>query len=211
MTEPTIGTTRWKSVQKLSPAAFLAAGILLVIATVVVGLEWLGGMEGLSEGPLAFAGFIGLIVAYIGLLTLYPRLVDGLPRLARAILGLLFVPVAVILVDLLAVAFGFDPPFAGRVAAVAFLVFAVGIALIGIASLRTRALSRSVGLSLLVFAIAWFLLLGEGLLYGFPTSDPVTFVTTGLMAGALLAVGYLLRTETEPTGHTEPAPPEAQP
>lgn len=201
-----VSTSPWESLEKWSAVTFLIAGILLLIGTAAVALEWLAGMEGLSESPLAFASFLGFVVTYIGLLGLYPRLADQTPRLARAATGLLLIPVLVILIDLVAVILGFTPPFAGTPAIAAFLLFALGVALLGVASLLTEAPSPAVGYSLLLFSVATFVLLGDGLLNGFPTSDPVTVGTTGLMVIAVLAIGYLLRTEPEPTDREEPAP-----
>lgn len=190
--------------EKWSAVTFLVAGLLLLVGWLGVALEWLAGMEGLSESPLAFGGFLGFVITYIGLLGLYPRLADLTPQLARVAIGLLLIPVVVILVDLVAVVLGFGPPFAGTPAVAAFLLFALGIALLGVASLRTEVPSRAVGYALLLYSVATFALLGEGLMNGFPTSDPVTVSTTGLMVIALVAIGYLLRTESEPTDRAEP-------
>lgn len=162
-------------------------------------------MEGLSASPLGLAAFVGFVVSYIALLGLYPRLSDQHPQLARAGIALLAVPVAVIIIDLVSIALGFGAPFGETTATAAFLLFAGGIALFGGISFKTQTPSRAIGLFLVVFAVGVFVPMAEGLIYGFPTSDPVTFVTTLLMAVALTAIGYLLRVQVGPTDRTKSA------
>ena len=211
MAEPATGTTRvWDTLERWSGNVFLAAGILVLIGTVVVGLQLLAGNEELLKDPFELAPFLGFVVSYFGLLGLYPRLADRMPRLARVSVFLLLVPVVVMLLFVLSIVGGFDIPSIGPLSLVAFLMFALGIALFGVGSYQTEVPSRGVGLALLALATAWFVMLGAGLLNGFPISQAVNFVTIAIMTGALLAIGFRLRTETEPTGYTESASTEVR-
>lgn len=182
---------------------FVVAGLLMLVATINEGLLWATEME--TPELLQFAGFVGMILSYVGLVGLYPRLGGRRSRLAQAGIGLLFVPVAVVVIDLISVALGYGPPFGVTLATAAFGLFALGVALFGVISIRSDVYSSAVGVFLLVYTVAWFVLIGGGQLYGFPPSGEVVVTASGLMAVALLAVGYLLRTETEPTTRAEPA------
>ena len=121
----------WFSLEKWSSTVFLVAGVLVLISTVATGIEWLTNATGLTDGPLGVAAFIGMVVSYVGLLGLYPRLAEEDSRLSRVSVSLLFVPVAVIIADLVSIVLGFGPPFGLTVASAAFLLFALGIALFG--------------------------------------------------------------------------------
>lgn len=196
------------SLAKWSATAFILAGVLMLLAAINPGLGWITGIQGPEQ--LEFAGFLGMILSYIALLGLYPRLADLMPRLARAAIGLLLVPVVIILVDFVSVVLGFGPPFGVIIGTTAAFVFALGIAVLGVGCYRRGVPSRAVGRSLLVYAVSWFLLLGTGLLNGFPPADAVTFVTTVLMAGALLAIGYLLRADSGWADRAEPTSSEVR-
>lgn len=211
MAETATGTTRvWGTLEQWSGNVFFAAGILVLIGTVVVGLQLLTGNEELLKDPFELAPFLGFVVSYFGLLGLYPQLADRMPRLARISVLLLLVPVVVMLLFVFSITVGFDIPSIAPISLVAFLTFALGIALFGIGSYQAEVPSRGVGLALLALATAWFVMLGAGLLNGFPISQAVNFVTLAIMTGALLAIGYRLRTETELTDHTERAPTEVR-
>lgn len=198
-----VSTRLGESLERWSVMVFLLAGILLSIATINEGVMAIG-ME--TPELFQFAGFLGMIVSYLGLLGLYPRLADRTSQLTRVGLGLLFLPVVVIIIDLISVALGFGPPFGVTFATAAFGLFALGVALFGVVILRAEILSNAIGVFLFVYAIGWLILIGAGQLYGFPPSDTVVVISSALMAIALLGIGYFLRTEDLSTDSTEPGP-----
>lgn len=179
---------------------FLVSGVFLLVGTVVIGLQLITGDPTFLKTPFELGPPLGYIISYFGLLGLYPRLANPFPRLARVSIVLLLLPVVVLLVYVVTVALGTGFPFADSVSIAAFFLFAGGIAVFGIGSYQAPTLSSTVGLSLLVLSVTWFVFIGEGLVNGFPASQPVTFGTTALMTLAILTIGYLLRNEPDATG-----------
>ena len=161
---------------------------------------------GLTNGPLGVAAFIGMVVSYVGLLGLYPRFAEEDSRLSRVSVSLLLVPVAVIIADLVSIMLGFGPPFGLTVASAAFLLFALGIALFGVASLRTRGTANAVGGFLLVYSGAWVAFVGIGQIYGFPVSGGPLFGISVTMTVSLLALWYVLRRDTVSTERRQATP-----
>lgn len=146
--------------------------------------------------------------AMVGLLGIYPRVVDDAPRLMRA--GL--VTVGVVLVSVVAanagrVLFGLDGPMiAMLVVSVAFYASTtIAFLLFGVACTRSSSLSRTLGVLLLVVALARVLVFVGGILG----------LTWPLEVGAvlfilpLLTVGYLLHRTTGPTDVEEQPTPTA--
>lgn len=140
----------WGWLDRWCATTFLVAGILVGVSMVATGLELFTDIVGLTDGPLGVAAFVGMLVSYVGLLGLYPKLVEQTPRLARTSTGLLLIPVALIMVAVVSLALGSEPPFGPTVASVAFLLFALGIALFGVGSIRTQTVPGNVGISLVV-------------------------------------------------------------
>lgn len=204
---PTDGNALWKSLEKWDATVFLVAGVLLLVATINEGVVWATGME--TPELLEFAGFLGMFVSYFGLLGLYPRLAGRPSDLARAGLGLLLLPVIVILVEVIFMAIGVGPQFGQSIALAAFGLFALGVVLFGVIFYRTEGLPDAIGVSLVAYAIGWVVQLGGVLLYGAPPPGGVIVISSGLMALALLAIGYLLRAEIAPGSRSEPAPDSA--
>jgi hypothetical protein len=179
---------------------FLVAGGMLFIATANNALGAYTSLTTQAGLPLALeavAGFGGIVIAFIGLVGLYPRLADSAPRLARIGVGLVALP-AVVFVVLVTCAIpagllGLPSPAAvipalDAVVIAAFLMVAVGVAALGV-----RSLSHTVGTSLLVLAVAWFLLFGAAYLNGFPISNRVVVGTGVMQMAALFGAGYGLR------------------
>lgn len=199
---PQDGTNRWGSFEKWSAVAFLVAGVLVSVATVALGLVLVTDRsQGMITGlPL----MVGLLISYIGILGLYPRLANRARRAARAGVLLLLAPVVSLIAFLgYEFAVGGEPPFVGPLFLTVFVGFALGIVLFGTTSYRTEVPSRNVGLALLVFAIPWFLLIGSMSVYGGEGPAWLDFANTGLMAVALLAVGYFLWIEPPATNREE--------
>lgn len=196
--------TVWDWLESWSTWMFLAGGVLVLIQTIGDVLTLTMDMD---LEALAFVVFLGLILSYIGLLGLYPRVADQAPRLSRAGLMLVLVPVLLLIVLTVALLASSGPPFSESVGAALFMAifvgFAVGVVLFGVAILQTGTPSRAVGISLLGFAAGWFVLLGASIIYGFPISEWLTFLSDGIMAISLLATGFLLYTGASPLGHTE--------
>lgn len=194
-----------ESLEKWSAVIFLLAGILLLIGAIVIGLQLLTGDPSFLKDPFELAPPLGFVISYLGLLGLYPRLADPSPRLAKVSVGLLLLPVLVLLIYVITTPLGVTIPYGGTIATVSFVLFALGIALFGIGSYQTPVLSSPIGLSLLAISATWFVVVGEGLLNGFPVTQSVLFGTIVIQTGALLAIGYLLRTESEPPSRSGPA------
>jgi low temperature requirement protein LtrA len=84
----------------------------------------------------------------------------------------------------------------------------LGFVSFGVASLRTDAYSRTLGVLLLIPAI----LVVTNVLR-FIVGLEVVMITLGIVIGdalAMLALGYVLRTEPTPTDRAEPAPTEVR-
>lgn len=203
----------WKSLAGRSSMLFLAGGGLLFVTTALVAVELVTPLS--TQGPLTgVTSFTGLILSYVGLLGLYPWFAGRTPRAARAGFALVAFPtlmLAMILVWGLAshLPIGAVPspvgvvPGFGMVFVMTFLLFAVGMGVFGVASLRTGVPSRVTGLLLLVLAATWGVLLGASGVYGvkFPTwLDALTF---GVRAIVLLGIGYSLKGEASLGDYTE--------
>lgn len=199
--DPRVGLGRWSQV------IFLIAGGLL---SVTAAIEALGAFTTVAaeEGPLLFveslAGFGGVVLAFVGLVGLSIRLADGSPRLAKLGAGLIALPALFVLSLLLCgtvvSVLGLPSPTEVLpalevVTGALFLMAAVGTTTLGVASLHTGAIPRTVGGSLFVFAAAWILMVAAMLGYGHVT-DLANLVATGLMAAATVALGDGLRAET---------------
>lgn len=192
----------WESLERWCGTIFLVAGVLLLFTAVGFVLEVVTDMA--LQGPiLGIPQFLGLLVGYVGLLGLYSLLRDTAPRLALAGVVLVVAPVVTIVLVLVhALTMGGEPPFADTIFMVIGVGFAVGIALFGVASLRTETPSRGVGVCLLVWAVPFLLLVGLGA----ENSATVDLVISALNAVAVLGIGYLLRTQRPSTRRGESAP-----
>lgn len=194
------------SLEKWSSTVFLVAGVLLLVAAVATGIEWLTDVTGLTNGPLGVAAFIGMVVSYVGLLGLYPRLDDENSRLALVSVLLVLVPLVVIIVEVGSVVLGFGPLYGLLIASAGFLLFALGIALFGVASLRSRTTSNAAGASLFAYSGAWVAFIGIGQIYGFPVSGGALFGISVTMTVSLLALWYVLRGDTVSTERRQATP-----
>lgn len=198
----------WGVLERWSAKMFLGGGVLLLIQSIGDVLSLTMDM---SLEALAFVTFFGLILSYVGLLGLYPRLSDHAPYLSRGGLVLVLIPVILLIILSVGLAVSSGPPFSPSVGVVLFtsifVGFAVGIVLFGIAVYQTATPSRAVGIALLGFAAGWFILLGASVIYGFPISDRLTFISDSVLAISLLATGWLLSTGVNPSDN--PASPNS--
>lgn len=184
--------TAWATLERWSPAAFLAAGGLFALPAFAFGVEAVTG-TGVGVSPAVV--FLFLLVAFVALLGLYPGLAERDATLALGGLGLLGATAAVLVPALAVPALGGT---VGRSTVLASIVaVAVGSALavtaFGVASLRTGAHPRPVGALLLVTGTGLSLMVVAMLVYGHSTPAWVSFTVNGLVAASLGASGYVLR------------------
>lgn len=195
-------SAHWRVLNRWCSTAFLVAGGLLLIATVLSALEVFTTLspEGTLTGPIFF---IGLIVSYVGLLGVYPKVADQSPRLALAGVVLVGLPAIMLIVLVVWGVSGHAlqqvpvPPAVipafGMVLIVVILLFGLGIAVIGVASLRSPPVSQTIGFLLLILAATWFGLLSATSVYGSTFPPWLDFTATGIMAVTLLAVGFRIQ------------------
>lgn len=200
---------RHKTVEQWSSTAFLIAGFLWLLDTVLLGVELVTAISILGT-PGAINGVLyisGTVIAIVGLLGLFPRLAGHTPRLAR--ISATLVAVASVAITSFLIWFIIDTPLKLHsppevLFLLGILVATLGFLLFGIASVKTEVPSRTVGY--LVLGIPATLLGGILLVYvGYGGNSPDwTSPAIGvLMAAFLLAIGYGLRTQPGPTTGTE--------
>lgn len=193
----------WESFERQTVTAFLLAAVLLLAFAAIVGLNSYTEIT-IPIRVLPVVGGLGLVTASLGIVGLYPRLGEGAPRLSLAgVVAVLLAGVGELFVigwPVVSVATGgsAEPPAWYAVGLLIALVFnALGYLLFAIGTLRTSALSRTVGGLLLVPPVLWIILLIVGTM---TDVNPDVFVYP-IMSAALLALGYRLRDESVSTGH----------
>lgn len=219
MAETATGTTLSDSLEKWSPTVFLVAGILLLGYAVLQGTHTFTGVTVPSALATAYGG-IALLVPVFGLLGLSPRLRDHTPRLSLAgvvvaIISGLLTLILLLQLAITTVQMGGSPEIpadapAWTAAALlsGFLLLAVAFLLFGVASLRTPVVERTVALLLLVPAAGWFgLIVANAIL---PSGRYLAVAAYTPIGVAVLATGYLLKAESEPTDRREPASGEVR-
>lgn len=192
-----------------SPRVFLVAGGLLAVFAANTGARIFtdGGVTAIHSavGPAGF--FVGLV----GLLGLYPGIVDERGILGRLVGIVAAVPLVgwfVITVFGLGNTIGVAPDatvvLPGPAFIVVFLLTMLAYILFSIATLRTDAHSRTVGVLLFAPAIPFLTLIL--VVQAIPGVEWGEFVIDSGHALAHLAVGIVLRGRTVTTDHSEPAP-----
>lgn len=208
-TMPEVGISEWESLEQRRSTLFFVAGGLLAI---VAGL-W--AVEVFMNTDMKLARIVapaGMAVAFVGLLGLYPGLVDRTPWLARA--GAFFAAVGVVGTGVIAVIAGSQllgiilarPTWANLFELPLLIGIVLGFITFGVASLRTDAYSRAVGLLLLVPGILFPAVLVTVSVMGGDFPYVVHVIHNGADALVLLVVGYLLRPKDMPTDRAEPTP-----
>ena len=207
-----VRTLLWRLSEAWSPMVFMLAGGLLFVATAINGIDLFTPVA-TQKGTLLFieglTGFGGVVLSFVGLLGLYPRLADAELRLARAGVSLAVLPAAffstlLVVCTMLAPLLGFPslktlvPPLR-LITETTLILYAVATTLFGVASLRSSGLPRIVGGSLLLVAVTWFGFFSALVIYQYEIPIWVTFVQSITLAVSLIAIGYFLPSELEPT------------
>lgn len=200
-----VDNARWESLERWSATAFIVAGALFLITSILFGSEtitdishpwWLTGLFGLS----------GLLASFTGLAGVYPQLTDRAPRVARAgVTTMVIAGIALVAFPLCQIGktWGLDlQPLPIVVFLLAILGTIGGFLLFGIASLRTRVPSRAVGGLLLATATSFIVVFIVDMVY---RGSPVwaDSVMNGGQALLLLTTGYVMPTNTIPIESTE--------
>ncbi len=214
VTTDRVRSGRWRSLEQWSRTAFVVGGLLMIVDASFVAASIVTATEGFLLVGQAFVG-AAWTVALLGLLGLYPGLADRSRWLARA--GAVFAIIGVVIFAVMTVTvlvyYAGIP--AGEYDAVSvffipgvFIGSVLGFVAFGIASLRTTIHSRTLGVLLLVPPI----LVVTNILRFVAGMEAAT-ITLGIVVGdalAMLAIGYVLRAESEPADRTEPTLTESR-
>ena len=199
----TDNTGMWNSLEQWRSLAFLAPGVGFLLVTINAVLILVAN-TGMNLSPLVHLGLV--LVAYVGLLGLSPRLVERAPRLGRVCQVFVLIVGVEIVVTF---GVGLIPSLMSRslfavTVAMGVLGSALTMTVFGATTLWTRAYSRRVGGFLLLAALGLSIVIVKALLFG-DVGGPqwVPVVDNGIVGLSLIAVGGLLRTESEPTEQTE--------
>lgn len=159
-------TIPWRRLETWSPVAFILAGALFLLNTVLEGLGRYTALVGEPTFLNAAIYLSALVGSLVGLLGFYRLLADRAPRLARlsavvvAVAGL-GLSVLLVWASITAVLNRPMPPVVLLV--VALVTIVLGFILFTVTSLWTGVPSRTVSLLLGVFVVTWF----GGLILGF--------------------------------------------
>ncbi len=197
----------WGVLERRRSALFLISGCILVLYAISNGLWAFTGLM-----PEGHGLEIGYTLGFLGLLGLYPTLADDSPWLARVgavaagcgVVAILYVS-ANDFVHLAGITSANLPGW--RVLRLLPLIgFIFGYLPLGMASLRSGAHPRSVGLLLLLPGVITILML-VSIVTGHPLLDrfQTVFVVSAGEAMAHLAIGTTLRTDASPTDDMDPS------
>lgn len=206
-----INTDRLESLEQYTTSLFLIAGVLFAGVALYKGMDAFTGWSVPMEIDTVVGG-LALIAPAVGQVGLYSRVRDAAPRLSIAGIGFAILAAAVVLVVMVwffvtTLQMGRFPvwdeaPVWTAVALIiVFLTLSLGFILLGVAGLRTTALSRQVSLLLFIPAVLWLGLLGNVALSVIPEMDFYVYVVDTVTA---LAIAYLLRADPEPMDRAEP-------
>lgn len=202
-----VNTSRWRRLERWSWRPFLVAGGLFLFNGV---FEAIARYTGYLE--VGFWNFViyasALVISVVGLLGFYRQLADGIPRLARAsaVAGVVAGVGLVVLIGWASITRVLNQPMPPGILLLLTLAgIVLGFLLFTIGSLRTQIPSRTVSRLLLGFVLTWALaLVGGFVVFGLDAPDwfaPAVNVASSVF---LLAIGYVLRSGTDPTDRAEP-------
>lgn len=199
----TVSSRPWRSLVRWSAPAFITAGIARIINAIVSNVEAADFVHVELIQNLSLT--ISFLAIYIGLLGFYPRLSERAPRLsltalAVTVLGTIVAVIVGVVIPIINVAVG-RPFTASPIEALQFLqplaplsliLVTLAFLLFGIVSYRDQVPSRRIGILLLVPVATTILTI-----VGLATSQfMVIRVATWILIVALLAIGYLLWSES---------------
>lgn len=194
--------------------AFDVGGVAWLVLMAIVAA---GMVSDVSTPVWLFPLFlvVGLFASYGGLLGIYPQVKDATPRLSLAGVGAVLVAATLVAFAVAyTVATGTvdeGPPF--PVFPLILLATILSFLLLGLASFRTEVPSRTVGLLIIVPAVAWFgdivfivasSAFGVREVAGVPL-EVIPMVGVVVASVAMMATGYLLRTRFARPDGAEPA------
>lgn len=206
----------WDSLALMGPIAFMIAGFGFLSLSVVGALD----AAEIMSSPAWVHAILGLgsvVVVFIGLLGFYPVVADAAPRLSlggavTSAIGGAAITVAVVGSIGVAVTtqqpFGEGPSWGPPLLTLAFILALLSFLSYGIASSRTNCPSRTVGLLLLVPVVVFLgqaVLLLSKILAAFVLAT-AQLALAGIVAIALIAVGYRLQTDATGPEQSEPSP-----
>lgn len=199
----------WQQLGELGPFAFILGGLAVLTDALLNGLETWAAMA-FPEWLHIFLGLGGLWILSIGLIGFYPHVAERTPRLAlggllAGAVGWLTFTVGLgwsILLDVLGQGtVGEGPPQGTAILLGAVVLVLLSFLLYGLASYRTPAPSKTIGLLLLVpfvsFLVLVGLFIGNGV-FGVEPPDGLILVLFGVVAVSVIVNGNLLRVESVP-------------
>lgn len=199
----TDSTGMWEVLERWRSSAFLAAGVLFLVIGVNLGFR-VAVNRGMEVNPIV--PMVVMLPVFVGLLGLSPRLLDRAPRLTRVgqiLILILGAEVGLLLVVVTVPSVSIQRALHALISATAILGSMLAVTLFGAASLWTRAYSRPVGGFLLLAALGLLFGIAGVILYGDPGPEWLDIIVNGIFGIALVAVGYVLRTEETQTERAE--------
>lgn len=197
-------SSSWHWLETWNPTVYLFAGIMAVSYAVLKGLKAYAGLEVITVFDVLWGGFV-LLIPVFALLGLNPRLRDGAPRLARgaaivtalAGIGIVAIQLQMIVTTVSVEGYpeipGDGPAWPVVALILVFITLALGFLLSGVAARRTDDLSGTVAGLLVVPFLGWVGLIIANVVL--PSGDYLGLFAYAPIGVALLAIGYLLRTE----------------
>jgi hypothetical protein len=206
-----VNKTQEGLLEQWTDTVFLAAGVSWLGATVFLIINrFLGGIGTIGlvlEAVFYVSALMGLAV---GLLGFYSRVNEQSPRLALvgvaaaalAVLGFVGMLVwSVLGIVLAAVSLPADGLFF-----LLLILLVIGFLVFGEISVQSGVPSRTVGVLLLGIVAAFVGFLAASAFVGTDPPDWLPAIGGGIFTVITLAIGYVLRTESQSTGRTEPIP-----
>lgn len=203
------------SLESWSPTAFLAAGVMAFSYAVLKGLKAYAGLEVVTVFDVLWGGFV-LLVPIVALLALSPRLREAAPRLSLAAVGVtviagtgtVAIQIQLIITTLSVEGYpeipGDGPTWPVFALFVVFITLSLGFLLSAAAARRTDTVSRTVARLLVVPFLGWMGLIVANIVL--PSGDYLGLYAYAPIGAALLAIGYLLRSEAGTATTTESIP-----
>jgi len=182
------------TLERWSPTLFLVSGVALIGFAVSMAVIIA------DSPPRSVFGGLGFTLSFLGLLGLYPGLADESPLLARA--GSVFAVLGAVGFTMLFVTgvtqvAGMAPPaWPDPLQILNIAGILLGFLLFGVASLRTDAHARTLGVLLLMPSLVFAVNFVRVAVLGAWSPSWAPALLGGLQALAMLSIGYVLRAES---------------